>query len=344
MEFSPKALLELIAELGNKFPGFSKPLLWGLPGILAWFLLLPLLSGITLRDHLLFLLYKDQQYEQKELASQVDLINRLIDEHEYTSFDHQQEMTDGIGFIHKILRADGVKTLSCGVHNSNKALDVCYGIALRANSNTHEMIRAFLQINNVYGRLLRSGKDDASVHRFVDDLYSSLPALMVNELKCDPVYRSYSTLRALHNRIDILPGEARNELNIEVLRFLTFSLAFLANERSGGICSTKGDPETYVNAQKIYTQRARDIKTRESSSTSNSDFLRKYFWVDMSDLIIAINGKDKPSADKVFARLSKQLPPEFLKSRLQQYRNSILKSNQSPGMPKDLFSEYISRL
>jgi hypothetical protein len=344
MDFGPKALLEFVAELGQKFPGFSKPLLFGLPGLLIWFLLIPFLAGINIRDHAIFLLYKDQQYEQSELADQVDLINKLVDEHEYNSFDHQQELTDQIALRHKILSANRVQKLACGSNNIKYTLDRCYSLSLKANSNTHEIIRAFLQINKVYGQLLRSGKDDFSVHRFVDDLYISLSALTVNELECESVYRSYSTLRALHNRIDILPDEARDGLNIEVLRLLTFAAAFLANERSGGICSAPGDPNTYVNAQKIYTQRARDIKIRKYGTVNSSEFLRKLFWVDMSDLIISINDGDKKAADQIFARLSRQLPPEFLKSRLQQYRDVILKTSESSGKSTDLIGDYISNL
>lgn len=360
MNFSPKALLEVIAELGNKFPSYSKPLWLGLPTLFIWFFLLPLLSGIRMNDHLLYLLNKDQQHKQAELADQVDLINKLIDEHEYHSFDHQQQMSDSITFAYKDLSA---KNLQCGnveqlsnigrqaslprdkTEGTKMSLEKCYSLALRANSNTHEVIRAFLQINRVYGDLLRSGKDDTSIHRFITDLYASLQDLTANDLKCDPVYRTYSNLRALHNRIDILPDEVQDTLNIEVLRLLTYAAAFLANERSSGTCRAPEDPATYVNAQQIYTQRAREIKDKTYRGATSSIFLRKLFWIDMSDFTIAINAGNESESDKIYERLSKQLPPEFLKSRLQQYSDNILKSKTSPdSRPADLIKKYIAKL
>lgn len=335
MNSSIKAVFDFINELSSKHPRVGRSLKIAFLFVFLWPVATPRLAGIHLSDHWSYILYKDQQLMQKELSADVSLINKLIDEHEYLSFDNQQQLTDSITYANRILESKESKDdIYCGNPKTKMTVADCYALTLSANSNTHEVIRSFLQINNVYGRLIRSNSDDTSIHRFINDLYESTNHLLQLEPSCEGVYDSYSTLRSLHNRIDILPAEVRDDLNIEVLRYLTFASAFLAQKRSGGQCAAPDSSDTYKKAQIVYTQRAREIKNRSYRNATSSVFLRKLWWVDMSDLNSAIKAGDLRRQELIYRRLEKQLPPEFLKSKLDSYKGRVVNQSDSDSFEK----------
>jgi hypothetical protein len=334
MIFSPKAIWDFLKEITNSHPLISSAVLWSLPATLLWPLLIPLfISDYRIGDHLHYLLYKDPQFKQKELGESLNRINKLIDEQEYYSFENYQHLNDAISYKYKQYKQNEENNLSFSCPFSDKSdrpLDECYPIVLRANSNTHEFIRSFLQVNDAYFRLLKISSDDGSVHRFIDNFYTSSNRLLKPLPLCEDVIPSYSTLRSLHNRIDIIDdSEVRDRLNLEVLRLLTFSAAFLETN-----CKNTTDEKAYLVAMDIYNRRASDIVNRTFKNPSNSLYLRKIYWLDLSQRI-AEEKKGKSRNWKLYKevsdRLNNKLPPEFYKAKLSQNRNvtrTVVDSNK----------------
>lgn len=317
MNFSPRALLDFINEASKSHPWTSFAMIWGLFGAPIWLFIIPGISnGFRIPDHFYYLVYRNPNFRQEELGKAVIRINKLINEQEYLSFDNQQQVVDAITYEYqryKVLKEQGkigVSTLKCPVARVTDPSE-CYSIVLRANSNIHDFIRSFLQVNDVYIRLLRSGNDDGSVHRFIADFYGSSSRLLKNQPKCRDVYQAYSTLRSLHNRIDIISPDVKDSLNLEVLRMLTFSAAFLETN-----CPDSAPKGAYLEAMDIYNKRASEIVERSYKKPSNSTYLRKLFWLDFSRYVA--EQKKGDSGDQYLQRMRDKLPPEFLKSKLDQ--------------------------
>lgn len=317
MNLSPTALWNFLKEVSNNNPLVSGALMWAFPVMLAWPLLIPFfISDFRLGDNLHYLLYKDPEYKQKELEQALNKLNRLIDEQEYLSFENYQHINDTITYK---FNQSGNPQKGCPIKDI-KSSDECYSIMLRENSNTYEFMRSFLQINDAYISLLRSNSDDGRVHRFIDSLYASLRPLLKPVPLCEDVLPSYSTLRSLHNRIDIIDDyDVRDRLNLEVLRLLTFSAAFLETK-----CKSNSDEGNYLIAMDIYNRRASYIANRRFKNPPNSLYLRKLFWLDLSKLV-AEEKKGSTRNWKLYTeisnRLKEKLPPEFYKAKLNQNRN-----------------------
>jgi hypothetical protein len=333
MNLSPKAFWEFVSEVRANHPWFSVALLWALPASFLWpFLIAYISDGFRISDHFYYLVYRNPHHRQEELGKVVTRMNKLINEQEYFSFDNQQQIVDAITYSYENSDKKSDKKNDIKECKELQNPSECYYIALRANSNVHEFIRSFLQVNDAYIRLLSSGNDDGSVHRFVEDFYNSSISLLKTQPQCKDVYPAYSTLRSLHNRIDIISSEVKDLLNLEVLRMLTFAAAFLETR-----CKNDVPHGPYLDAMDIYNKRATEIVSRSYKNPSNSVYLRKLFWLDFSKYIAEAkkgNAGDKKLQNEYYQRMQNKLPPEFLRSKVNQNINVTTTKSEIPEQAK----------
>jgi hypothetical protein len=97
-------------------------------------------------------------------------------------------------------------------------------------------------------------------------------------------------------------------------------------------CKSTADEGNYLIAMDIYNQRASYIANRRFKNPSNSLYLRKLFWLDLSKLV----AEEKKGSSKnlrlykeISDRLKEKLPPEFYRAKLDQNRNITRKNTDS---------------
>jgi len=264
----------------------------------VYFYAIGAIFGVNIKDHLEFLVENSYKAERDRLVSQLTEFNGKIDEYEIES--------------HKKL----IKLW----HDSNMgSTDSTYEEKLGIINRNQDVIRALLEFGKIYTSLVNANEHEDKTLKHLSHMYEALLYIIIHDDKS--IEDAFKLLKDINERISDFPEDIRDDVKIEVLRYLSY-------------CAAKLDKKS---DQEIFIQQA--LKLRDKKSWNVTEYRRKVYWVDLSNLVLLLNGAQFDKADQVFIQLRNNLgDPELLKIKLSQHK-SLIKDNF-----KSTWNEYIDRL
>jgi hypothetical protein len=277
---------------------------------LLGFLLTPLyfygigtIFGVDIRDHWKFITSNYYQAEREKITQQLEQFNQKIDDYEIESNKKQEE-------IWQLLEKELIATKS----NPNYP-----GIVHKSNLN-QDTIRALLEFGKIYTTLVKTNQHTPDTHRSLSDMYEAFLDILKDEKQS---YReAYDRLKSVNDHIEYFPEQIRDDVQIEVLRYLSFCAAKLK----------------YTEQKDFTAQAAKIMKKKERNA---KEYRRKFYWIDLSNLVTDVNNADFKKADEDFEKLRSNLADRlFLKMKLREHEQLIEKEKEY----RDKWTKYITEL
>lgn len=264
----------------------------------VFFFMIGGMFGVNAFDHLTFLINKHYEAEREKLVLQLDRFNKEIGEYEIKT--HEKQVV-----LWKILDS----RLSGREHR--KALQI-------ANRN-QDVIRALLELGKIYTSLVKTNNHTEDTHNYLSLLYEAILYILRDD---DPaISDAFNKLIEINKHISEFPDEVKDDVQIEVLRYLSY-------------CAHRLDKRA---DQEIFNAQALDL--RKKNPRSSLEYRRKYYWVDLSQLASLVNEADFNQAKKVFRSLRNNLGnADLLKTKLLQHQDLI------KDQFKDEWKKYIASL
>jgi hypothetical protein len=216
-----------------------------------------------------------------------------------------------------------------------------YRDILQTSAENHDFIRAFVELGRIYATLVKLGDHTDQTHDHLSSLYQALlevnadnpfdessrfnddgvrqAARASGESLCETfpdhaICRARDHLVSIEREIKHFPRSVRDDVEIEVLRYLSY-------------CSARAEE---TNQQRIYTERAEEIyrAAEEDDRIDDKLYRRKYFWIHYSRLVLIVGaGHDNYQAEswEYYNLLRRKLATEqdFLLRKLLQHSNLI---------------------
>lgn len=294
--------IETIKFLKEIFKNNYKTALVGLLLTPVFFYSIAAVFGVSIKDHLRYLVEKSYAAEREKLAHQLAKINEEIAETEIQSHEKQKTLWELLE-----------KGLSGSEHSD------ALGIANR----NQDALRAFLEFGKIYTALVEADAHTKNTHLLLTGMYRSL--IYIIKDSTTELEIAFNTLNEVNQKIGQFPEVIREEVQIEVLRYLSYCSAKLLKS---------SDQEVFNNQAKVVKDRmlARSVATP-------AEYRRKFYWVDLSRLVRLFNSGQFKQADEVFLELRDNLGDvEFLKTKILQHEKLIKKEF------RDEWKKYIVKL
>lgn len=215
-----------------------------------------------------------------------------------------------------------------------------YDKIVQMSAENQDIIRAFLEFGRIYASLVKLGQHTEQTHEHLGSLYQALLDItaddplapkefnstsirnglqdqgksLCNIYRNEPICKAKDRLIAVERSISDFPSSVRDDVEIEVLRYLSY-------------CLVRAEAR---NQQQLFTRRAEKIyaKVEEESGVDGKLYRRKYYWIDYSNLVASVS-KGAPGYEaeswRHFNRLRGNLATEqdFLLQKLLQHKNLI---------------------
>jgi hypothetical protein len=256
--------------------------------------------------HLDFLTGESPYIDRYELvATHLDKVNKEVQEFEILSHKKQSG-------LFKVLE-------------TNISDDIERAKALKTINRNQDIVRALMAFGKYHSVLVSSEQSDSKTQESLRKLYTGY----LNIVKADDnpafVQKAFRNFKEVYQEIDVFPMPLKNEIKIELLNYLTY-LSFRQKNTSDS---------------NLYSEVASDLlNSPENKNMDAITYRRNYYWVDLSQFMIAINKLDAAKADEFFQKLRKRLSDSpFLKAKLLQH-SSRLDIDENKIFLKD----YINRL
>jgi len=194
------------------------------------------------------------------------------------------------------------------VENSKKS------IIMSIANREIDKLRIVTTLNNY--ALTEFRKDDfkSKDQEIINDVYKATGLILDNKFQ--------ESADLLINTYEELKSPDGDNMSIEILRYLTFSL-FALNKK---------------DEAKFWLDEAKKLKNSGKKNIEWRTYTESYFWVDLLDLWISIQENNITNANKAFDCLTKNANPEFLESKFIQHE-----LNLSPE-DKNKWNEYLNKL
>jgi len=281
--------IETIKFLKEIFKNNYKTALVGLLLTPIFFYSIAAVFGVSIKDHLTYLVEKSYAAEREKLANQLAEINREIGETEIQSHEKQK-------ILWKLLE----KGLAGSEHS--EALGI-------ANRN-QDALRALLEFGKIYIALVEADAHTKNTHLLLTGMYRSL--IYIIKDSTTELEIAYDTLNEVNQKIGQFPDVIRDEVQIEVLRYLSYCSARLVRS---------SDHEVFNNQAQVVKK-----NMMKRSAASPAQYRRKFYWVDLSQLVSLFNSGHFKQAEEVFYTLRNSLSDtEFLKTKILQHEKLIKK-------------------
>ena len=280
-------LIEILKFLRELFRKNYKAALLGLLLTPIFFYAISAIFGVNIKDHITYLVENSYEVERKKLVAQLEKINFEIDEAEIESHQKQIRLWSLLG--------SGL---------SGKRYSEALGIANR----NQDAIRALLEFGKIYTTLVRANAHTEDTHERLTEMYQSI----IYIIKHDDVSlrNAYGTLSDVNMKISQFPEAVRDEVHVEVLRYLSYCSAILK----------KGTDQEAFNNQALIVKERMQAK----SHANPTQYRRKLYWVDLSRLVSLVNAAEFDKANNVFLDLRDTLSDNrFLKTKLMQHKGII---------------------
>lgn len=275
--------LKICLYILEKFKNNYKTLLVGILLTPLFFYVIGAVFGIELKDHLRFLIEKSYEAERILLVSQLEEFNKMIDEYEIESYKKQKD-------IWSIM--------------ANELTGEDYKKALGIVNRNHDIIRTLLEFGKIYTSLVKANAHSGDTHENLSEMYESMLYILIHDQRS--LCKAFDKLDRVNKQIRDFPESIRDDVQIEVLRYLSYCSA------------TLNKPYDQI----AFYQQALRIKERQSPFAM--DYRRKFFWLDLCRLVFFVNNTRFKEADDVFKELRDNLmDARFLKARLLQHEDLI---------------------
>jgi hypothetical protein len=254
--------------------------------------------------HLAFLTGKNLYLDKYQLvATHLDKVNKEV--HEFEILSHKKQSG-----LFKVLE-------------TNISDDIERAKALKTINRNQDIVRALMAFGKYHSVLVSTEQSDSKTQEALRKLYTGY--LNIVKADDDPAFvqKAFINFKDVYQEIGVFPMPLRNEIKIELLNYLTY-LSFRQNNTS--------DFDLYS-----------EVASGLLNSAENMDaikYRRNYYWIDLSQFMIAINKLDTDKADKFFIKLRNKLNDSpFLKAKLLQH-SSRLEIDDN----KNFLKGYINRL
>ena len=283
--------------------------------------------GISFREFTTFIV--DHQDQQSTLARHLMAINEKVDDAEESTHENHQE-------VMAIVQSIG-------------STEQQYTDILQRSAENQDIVRALMEFGRIYAALVESGQHTDKVHEHLSSLYQALLDINADdpldkfaainteenrerarkkgesvctqrETRRSPICKAKRRLVNIERSIDDFPTSARDDIEIEVLRYLSY-------------CAARAGEINYQNiftgkAEKIYQQKLKNLNQRMEPKL----YRRKYYWIDYSQLVATVRtGGDnyETKAQEYFQRLRENLITESDFLRLKMVQHSSLVGDES---------------
>lgn len=321
-------MYQLLLELFESFKTSYKSALLGAAFALTAVWGVAEMYGISFRELTTFII--EHQDQQLTLAKQLRDINDKVDDAEKSTHENHQE-------VMAIVQSIG-------------STEQQYADILQRSAENQDIVRALMEFGRIYASLVESGQHTPKTHQHLSSLYQALLDINADdpldkfaaintdenrerarnrgesvcvqsvETKRSPICKAKRRLVNIERSIDDFPTSARDDIEIEVLRYLSY-------------CAARAGEINYQNiftgkAEKIYQQKLKNLNQRMEPKL----YRRKYYWIDYSQLVATVRtGGDnyETKAQVYFQRLRENLITESDFLRLKMVQHSSLVGDES---------------
>lgn len=290
-------LMQVITFLSALFKRNFKAALLGVLLTPIFFYSISAIFGVSIKDHLKFLGEQSYEAERNKLVEQLQAFNHKLDEYEIESHKKQQKLW--------LLLAGQLKGDS-------------YGEVLGISNRNQDVIRALLEFGKIYTSLVKANAHSEETHERLSEMYESILYIITHDTRS--LIRAFDILSDVNRKIEQFPKAVRDDVQIEVLRYLSY-------------CAAKLEKTT---EQETLNSQALTVKSRFNAGST--EYRRKLYWIDLSRLTKHINLAEIEEAESVFNELRGNIEHRFLKTKLIQHRGLI-----KPQF-LDMWDEYIGKL
>jgi len=290
--------MSAIAELAKLIVDYSskniKSVVIGLILTPVFFYSAGAIFGIDPKLHLDFLLGKDPYVERYKLvATHLDKVNREVDDFERASHEKQIAL---------------FQVLETNIKNESERAK-----ALKTVNRNQDIVRALMEFGKYHSVLVSAEQSNSDTQKALRKLYTGY----LNIVKADDnpafVQDAYNNFKEVYDNIKVFPLPLRNEVKIELLNYLTY-------------CSFR---QKKPDELKAYSNEANNLLSDAAAGMDATRYRRKYYWVDLSQFMFAINQLKTGEADRSFAKLRDTLNDKpFLKAKLLQHSARLEDDNK----------------
>ena len=290
-------LMQSITFLITLFKRNFKTALLGVLLTPIFFYSIGAIFGVSIKDHITFLREQSYEAERNKLVEQLQVFNRKLDEYEIESHKKQQNLWS---LLNSQFKGGG------------------HGELLGISNRNHDVIRALLEFGKIYTSLVNANAHSEKTHERLSEMYESILYIMIHDTIS--LIKAFNLLSDVNRKIEQFPKAVRDDVQIEVLRYLSYCAAKLGK----------------TTEQETLNSQALTVKSRFNAGPT--EYRRKLYWIDLSRLTKHINLAEIEEAKSVFNTLRGNLEHKFLKTKLIQHRGLI--------RPQflDIWNEYIGKL